>query len=66
MAAGGGGNGIWPPPWLTYMLQAGAFVLTTAAAGAAYTGHATAAGVLATGAAAAHLIIIIGGIPGRR
>ncbi len=61
----GGHNGIWPPPWLTYALHAASFVMTTAAAGAGYTGHATAAALLATGGAAAQLIIIIGGIPGR-
>jgi hypothetical protein len=61
----GGGNGPWPPPWITYALQAVGFMLTAAAAGAGYLGRADLAAILATSAAAAQLIIIIGGIPGR-
>ena len=61
----GGGNGIWPPPLAAYLLNVASFVMTTAAAGAAYAGRADLAAILATGGAATQLIIIVGGIPGR-
>jgi len=55
-----GGPG-WPPPSARYVMRTTAFAASSGAAGAAFSGHPGAAGILAVIAAALQLVDVIGG-----
>jgi hypothetical protein len=55
------GNGLWPPPTAVYLANVGSTGLTAGAAVAAFSGHATAAGILATAAVATHAVNLLAG-----
>jgi hypothetical protein len=54
-------GGVWPPPGIRYLARVGAFGFSAGAAGAAFSGHPGAAGILALIAAALQLTDVIGG-----